>query len=158
MATATYVIALGANRWGRHGPPAAAVRAAIAGLGAVRASPVIASPPLGPSVRRFANAAAVVESDLPPSAMLARLKATERAFGRRPGRRWGARALDLDIVLWSGGRVSSRALTIPHAAFRTRAFVLNPLAAIVPGWRDPVTGLTVRQLRAQLTRRWPLPS
>jgi len=158
VATATYVIALGANRWGRHGAPADAVRAAVARLGALRTSPVIASAPLGPSIRRFANAAALVESDLPPIAMLARLKAVERAFGRRPGRRWGARALDLDIVLWSGGRVRTRMLTIPHAAFRTRAFVLGPLAALVPDWRDPVTGLTVLQLRARLTRRRPLPS
>ena len=42
---------------------------------------------------------------LDPPAMLAALKAIERDFGRRAGRRWGARVLDLDIVAWSGGRV-----------------------------------------------------
>uniref|UniRef100_UPI0015771B8A 2-amino-4-hydroxy-6- hydroxymethyldihydropteridine diphosphokinase n=1 Tax=Sphingomonas bacterium TaxID=1895847 RepID=UPI0015771B8A len=81
-----------------------------------------------------------------------------RAFGRRRGRRWGARVLDLDIVLWSGGSWRSPGLTIPHPAFRDRRFVLDPMVALAPRWRDPVTGLTIRQLAAQLTRRRPLPS
>lgn len=127
-------------------------------IGATRVSPVIETPPLGPSIRRFVNAVAQVESDLDPPLMLGHLKDVERSFGRRRGQRWGARVIDLDIVLWSGGEVRSRALTIPHAAFRERDFVLAPLAAIAPGWRDPVTGLTVRQLHARLTRRPALPS
>ena len=159
MATATYLIALGSNRPSRHGGPAATLRAAAGRLpGRVTAlSPVIASAPVGPSIRRYANAAARVESDLAPPAMLAALKAIERAFGRRRGRRWGARVLDLDIVLWSGGCWHTRTLTIPHAAFRTRAFVLGPAAAIAGGWRDPVTGLTLAQLRARLTARRSVP-
>lgn len=150
-------MALGSNRRGRHGSPAATVRAALGAIGARAASRVIASAPVGPSQRRFANAAALVESDLAPPAMLARLKAVERQFGRRPGRRWGARVLDLDVVLWSGGAWRSPGLAVPHVAFRQRAFVLAPLAAIAPGWRDPVTGLTVRQLHTRLTRPRPLP-
>ena len=81
---------------------------------------------------------------------MARLKAIERSFGRRPGRRWGARVIDLDIILWSGGVYAGAALTIPHPAFRARRFVLDPLATLVPRWRDPVTGLTVRQLAARV--------
>lgn len=152
-----YVIALGSNRRGRHGSPVAEVRAALAVLEPVAASPIAASVPLGPSLRRFANAVAVVESALPPPAFLARLKAIERDFGRRPGRRWGARVIDLDIVLWSGGLWASAGLSIPHPAFRQRGFVLGPLAGVAPGWRDPVTGRSVRQLAARLTRRRPLP-
>jgi 2-amino-4-hydroxy-6-hydroxymethyldihydropteridine diphosphokinase len=158
VATTTYLIALGSNRRGRHGGPAAEVVAAARAIGAARVSPIVATPPVGPSIRRFANAVALVDSALEPLGMLARLKEIERAFGRRRGRRWGARVIDLDIVLWSGGQVRSRALTIPHARFRTRAFVLDPLAAIAPGWRDPVTGFTTCQLRARLTRRAALPS
>ena len=158
MATTTYAIALGSNRRGRHGAPEAEVLAALAAIGAARASRVIGSAPLGPSIRRFANAAALVESDLSPPAMLARLKTIERAFGRRSGRRWGARVIDLDIVLWSGGRVATRTLTIPHRELRARTFVLAPLAEIAPDWRDPATGFTVRQLHARLTRRRALPS
>jgi 2-amino-4-hydroxy-6-hydroxymethyldihydropteridine diphosphokinase len=157
VATATYLIGLGSNRRGRHGGPAGEVRAALAQIGGVvAASPIVTTPPLGPSIRAFANAAALIASDEAAPALLARLKAIERAGGRRRGRRWGARVIDLDILLWSGGRFRARGLEIPHLALRERAFVLGPLAAIAPDWRDPVTGLTVRQLRHRLTARRPL--
>jgi len=133
---------------------AAALRALEAeGVQVVRAAPVLLSDPVGPSIRRYANSAAVVETRLAPPAMLALAKRIERAFGRRPGgRRWTARVLDLDLVLWSGGPFAAPDLTIPHPLFRQRAFVLAPAAAIAPDWRDPVTGFTVRQLHARLTR------
>lgn len=157
MARSTYIVALGSNRAGRHGGPADEVRAALALLNPVATAPIMASAPVGPSQRRFANTAALVESERDPPAMLARLKAIERAFGRRAGQRWGARVIDLDIIGWSGGSWSSPDLTIPHPAFRTRDFVLDPLVRLVPGWRDPVTGFSIRQLHARLTRRRPLP-
>jgi 2-amino-4-hydroxy-6-hydroxymethyldihydropteridine diphosphokinase len=109
-------------------------------------APLIETPPLGPSIRRFANTAVLIETDEAPETMLERLKTIERAFGRRRGQRWGARVIDLDIILWSGGSWASPTLTIPHRLFRERDFVLRPLAAILPDWRDPVTGLSVRHL------------
>ncbi|MBS0480500.1 MAG: 2-amino-4-hydroxy-6-hydroxymethyldihydropteridine diphosphokinase [Proteobacteria bacterium] len=157
--TSSYAIAFGSNRRGRHGGPADEVRAALAAVGGVVAvSSLIVTAPLGPSSRRFANAAALVASEELPPAMLARLKAIEVDFGRRPGRRWGERVIDLDIALWSGGIWADDRLTIPHPAFRDRRFVLDPLAQIVSGWRDPLTGLTIRQLAARLTRRAPRPT
>lgn len=156
MATTTYALALGSNRCGRHGRPADAIAAALRLIGGVTAtSPVIASAPLGPSARRFANAAALVRTDETPPALLRRLKAIERAMGRRRGRRWGARAIDLDIILWSGGAWTSRGLVIPHPAWRERRFVLAPLATIAPGWRDPASGRTARQLLHLVDRRRP---
>ncbi|MEO6114101.1 MAG: 2-amino-4-hydroxy-6-hydroxymethyldihydropteridine diphosphokinase, partial [Sphingomicrobium sp.] len=108
----------------------------------------------GPAGRDFANAVALVESDLKPPAMLDQLKQLERAFGRRPGKRWGPRVLDLDIVAWSGGKWRSRHLTVPHPQLSRRTFVLQPLAAIAPAWR--VTGaLHVRHLAARLARPRP---
>ena len=158
MATTSYAIALGSNRRSRHGSPEATLRAALAEIGGVRAvSKIRTTPALGPAGRSFANAAAIVESRLEPDALLDRLKAIERAFGRRPGRRWGQRVLDLDIILWSGGAWASPGLVIPHPAFRERGFVLGPLAPLAPDWRDPVSGRTMRQLRARLTARRPLP-
>lgn len=159
-----YLIALGSNqRHHRHGLPAAMLRAAAReldrkGLSLKAMSPIVATAPLGPSRRRFANAAAVVKSKLMPDALLLRLKAIERHFGRRSrGRAWGPRVLDLDIVLWSGGAWFSRDLIVPHVAFRTRRFVLEPVAHIAPRWRDPLTGLTIAHLLARLTRPRPLP-
>src|SRR3546814_4677616 len=78
------------------------------------------------------NAVALVASPLDPPAMLIRLKAIEAAFGRRIGQRWGARTLDLDILLWSGGAWSDDRLTIPHPAMAERPFVLGPLTRIAP--------------------------
>ncbi len=146
-----YVIALGSNRRGRHGSPRQELAAAVAAIGGVVAqSRVIETAPLGPSRRRFANAAILIESAETPAELLARLKQIERSFGRRRGRRWDARVIDLDLILWSGGAWSSPGLTVPHPQFRQRAFVLRPLASIVPDWRDPLTGRTIRQLAARL--------
>jgi 2-amino-4-hydroxy-6-hydroxymethyldihydropteridine diphosphokinase len=147
----SYVIALGSNRRGRHGTPADEVRAALAAIGGVvMTSPLVTTAPLGPARRRFVNAAALIESDDSPPELLARLKAIEAAFGRRRGQRWTDRVIDLDIVLWSNGAWASDGLTVPHPQFRRRDFVLRPLVAIVPDWRDPVTALTIRQLAARL--------
>jgi len=158
MARTSYVIGLGSNRRGRHGSPGQEVRAACDALGGlVAASPIIASAPLGPSIRRFANAVALIESDEAPPELLARLKAIEAAFGRRRGQRWGARVIDLDIILWSGGSWAGPGLIIPHIAFRERTFVLGPLAMVAPRWRDPVTHRSVRQLLHVVDRRAPGP-
>jgi 2-amino-4-hydroxy-6-hydroxymethyldihydropteridine diphosphokinase len=116
----------------------------------IAASPIIDSAPIGPSTRRFANAVAMIETDESPPALLARLKRIERASGRRPGRRWGARVIDLDIILWSGGIWADRTLVIPHPAFRQRGFVVASLVRIAPDWIDPVTGRTIRQLAHRL--------
>ena len=131
----------------------------VAALGTVTArSTILSTPPMGAALRRFANAACVIASEYDPEALLAALKRLEREFGRRRGQRWGDRVLDCDIVLWSGGRLTTRALTLPHPQFRKRAFVLAPATAIAPGWRDPVTGLTLAQLDARLTRARPKPA
>ena len=151
-----YAIGIGSNRpHGRHGRPAQVVQAAIAELdrrfGLFDASPILLNPATGGAGRDFANAAALVESPLDPMEMLAALKAVERAFGRRPGRRWAARVLDLDLLLWSGGTYKQRDLTVPHQRLGTREFALRPLAAIAPDWR--VGGaLAVRHLLARLSR------
>lgn len=154
MPTFLYAIALGSNRRGRHGSPEAEIGAALAALGGVIAvSPVLRTPPLGPSKRRFANAVALIESDETPPALLVRLKAIERGFGRRRGRNWGARVIDLDIILWSGGAWGEPGLTVPHAGFRARDFVLRPLLAVAPDWRDPVSGFSVRQIAWRHAKR-----
>lgn len=158
MATAIYAIGIGSNRRGRHGGPADEVRAAIAAIGGVVAtSPIIATAPLGPSIRRFANAAILIESDEAPTALLVRLKRIEAAFGRRRGRRWGARVIDLDILLWSEGVWRSDGLTVPHVALAERGFVLAPLRRVAPGWRVPGAMRTIRQLAHTVDRPRPRP-
>jgi len=156
-ATHLYAIGIGSNRHhGRFGRPAAVVEAAIARLdrdfGLFNASPIVLNPAHGGAGREFANAVALIESELDPPALLQALKAIERKFGRRSGRRWGARVLDLDLVAWSGGKWRSRLLEIPHPALAQRSFVLGPLVAIAPHW--PIRGaLTARHLAHRLARR-----
>lgn len=155
-----YLIALGSNR--RHhriGAPPRVLDAALLALAAedidvMSVAPTLLTRPIGPSRRSYANSAAIIRTGLAPDDLLRLLKAIEARFGLRRGQRWSARTLDLDIILWSGGRWQSRrpVLTIPHALFRERSFVLQPCAQIAPGWLDPVSGLTIRQLRARCTQ------
>lgn len=153
-----YAIGIGSNRAlsGQMGPRAIAHAAMVAldlpPLSVLRRSPVITSRAVGPSQRSYANAAILVASPLPPLAMLARMQEMEAWFRRRRFRRWGDRTLDLDLLLWSGGKVAHRRLTVPHASMRERAFVLEPLRAILPRWRDPVSGYSIAQLAARLNK------
>ena len=132
---------------------AALARLAAGEVRVIAAAPVLLTDPVGPSHRRYANSAAIVETRLEPPELLDLCKRIEREFGRRRGgRRWTARVLDLDLILWSGGPYTAPDLIVPHRLFRGRDFVLAPAARIAPAWRDPVTGRTVRQLHARLTR------
>lgn len=157
-----YAIGIGSNRpFSRALGPRAMVKAAFVALGAaplrlLASSPIIATRPLGPSMRTYANAAALVVSPLPPPEMLDLLQSLERRFGRRRYRRWGARTLDLDILLWSGGSVRSTRLTVPHAALHLREFALTPLMAVAPDWRVPMRGGTTAQLAARLDKPRPV--
>ncbi|MCH2486241.1 MAG: 2-amino-4-hydroxy-6-hydroxymethyldihydropteridine diphosphokinase [Erythrobacter sp.] len=137
---------------------AALDRMAEEGIVVDERSRILSTAPIGPSQRRYANAAALVSSDLDPEALLSVTQDIERAFGRRrQGQRWRARPLDIDLILWSGGAYGSDGLAIPHPAFRIRPFVLRPAAEIAPLWHDPSTGRTLRQLSTRLTAPRPLP-
>ncbi|MBA2771774.1 MAG: 2-amino-4-hydroxy-6-hydroxymethyldihydropteridine diphosphokinase [Sphingomonas sp.] len=158
-ATHLYAVAIGSNRpHGRFGRPSGVVEAAIARLdrdfGLFDASPILLNKAHGGAGRDFANTVALVETNLLPPDMLQALKRMERDFGRRRGRRWGSRVLDLDIIAWSGGSWRSRGLTVPHPAAAERAFVIEPLAAIAPGWRLK-DALSARQLARRLARARP---
>lgn len=157
-----YAIGLGSNRrHARYGDPRQVLLAALNAIEGediepVDVSPIIASEPIGPSRRRYANAVALVASPLSPPDMLELLQAIEAEFGRRSGQRWSARTLDLDILLWSGGSWSDADVTIPHPALAERAFVLGPLRTIAPDWRHPISSRSIRQLAARLIRPKPV--
>jgi len=146
-------LSLGSNL----GDRSANLRAALDALNAVKGVRVVAvsqcyeTDPVGRTDQpRFLNLAAEVETALEPLELLNATQAIERDLGRVPTVRWGPRVIDVDIVLWGNRTVVSERLTIPHAAFRERAFVLVPLAEIAPDAVDPVTAETVEDLAARL--------
>ncbi len=87
----------------------------------------------------FLNACALARTDLAPLDLLELTQETERALGRTAGRRWGPRLIDIDILFYASltsceilNWRDSR-LTLPHPEMTRRAFVLQPLAEIIPG-------------------------
>lgn len=112
-----------------------------------RVSRIYETEPLGElNQPAFLNMAAEIKTGLAPLELLNAVKEIERELGRKDGPRWGPRPIDIDIILWDDLTMNDARLTIPHPRFRERAFVLAPLAEIAPEARDPLSGLTVRQL------------
>jgi 2-amino-4-hydroxy-6-hydroxymethyldihydropteridine diphosphokinase len=147
------LVALGSNQSGPWGTPEQAVRRALAELNGgpiklMRASTLIQTAPYGViNQPNFVNAMARIETALSPHALLRRLHMIERQAGRRRGRRWGPRTLDLDLIDYDGQQITQKgivqkALVLPHPGIDRRLFVLEPIAEIAPGWKHPVNHKT----------------
>ena len=98
----------------------------------------------------FLNGAVVGVTSDAPEQLLEALLAIECERGRVRSYPGAPRTLDLDLVLLGDLVAQSPKLHLPHPRFRSRAFVLAPLAEIAPALVDPVTGKTVAQLNNQL--------
>lgn len=98
----------------------------------------------------FLNAVIEAQTDLFPLQLLAQTQAIEREMGRQHGRPGGPRTIDIDILLYGHFVIQTSQLTIPHRRMTQRRFVLEPLAAIAPDLRHPVTGATVREMLAAI--------
>lgn len=79
----------------------------------------------------YVNAVAILQTTLAPQILLTALQQIENQQGRKRHERWGARTLDLDILLYNGLQMQDERLTIPHPEMLNRAFVLIPLAECV---------------------------
>ena len=82
----------------------------------------------------FINLAIAVETGLSPRALLERAQAVELTLGRDRAheKRWGPRTADIDIIAYDDLQIDELGLTLPHPRLFERAFVLLPLAEIVP--------------------------
>jgi 2-amino-4-hydroxy-6-hydroxymethyldihydropteridine diphosphokinase len=132
---ATAVIGLGANL----GDPVAQLRAAIAAIGALPQTRVLAASsfyrtaPVGHLDQPdFVNAAVTVETALAPRALLEGLATIERAAGRSRTFKDAPRLIDLDILLFDERVVAEPGLAIPHPRLHERAFALAPLVEVAP--------------------------
>ena len=104
----------------------------------------------------FLNAVCRVMTELPPVALLDRLRGIEHELGRRRTVRYGPRSIDLDILFYDDWRVAQEGLFIPHPLLAERDFVLGPLCDLAPGMRHPQSGNTMQELWDRLDAK-PLP-
>jgi len=100
----------------------------------------------------FLNAAALLETNLSPTALLDALLTIEKQMGRdrtaAPPK--GPRLIDLDLLLYGNEVLQTEALTLPHPAMHDRQFVLTPLAEIAPQMHHPTLHHTISQLLQSL--------
>jgi len=98
------------------------------GVRILRQSRVIETEPWGVTDQpRFLNQVLEVDWGASPRRLLAAAKAVEREGGRTPSRRWGPRAVDVDILLFGRERVAEPDLRIPHPRIAERSFVVAGL-------------------------------
>ncbi|MGH7773539.1 MAG: 2-amino-4-hydroxy-6-hydroxymethyldihydropteridine diphosphokinase [Candidatus Binatia bacterium] len=113
----------------------------------IKESSVYESEPLGESKEWYVNGVIEIETELKPDLLLKKCKNIERAMGRKKVRkRWGARIIDLDILLFDTLILEKRSLKIPHPEMHKRKFVLIPLSEIAPQVVHPVLGMTISEL------------
>ncbi|MCF6202048.1 MAG: 2-amino-4-hydroxy-6-hydroxymethyldihydropteridine diphosphokinase [Methylococcaceae bacterium] len=106
-----------------------------ANISEINFSSLYSSPPMGPQDQPdYVNAVMSVGTDLFAIDILKVLQKIESDFGRvRKGQRWGARILDLDLLLYADQQINLPDLIVPHIGLSERAFVMYPLAEIAPG-------------------------
>lgn len=111
------------------------------------------SRPMGPQDQPdYMNAVVAMEMTLNPIELLDQLQSIENDAGRvRKDNRWGARILDLDILLFDDLTINSERLTVPHYGLKLREFVLLPLAEIATNLNLP-DGDSVSQLANQIEK------
>lgn len=96
-------------------------------------SPLYRSAAVGPGPQPdYINAVVELFTTLPATTLLHELQAIETRQGRVRTIRWGARNLDLDLLLYGNDTINSAELTVPHPRMITRNFVLYPLYDLAP--------------------------
>lgn len=156
------LVALGSNL----GDRAKQLNAALSELARLPSSHLIRrsgwfeTPPIGGPDEQgaFLNGAALLWTALAPRQLLAELRRIEEQLGRVRGERWGARVIDLDLLLFDRMVIDDAKsetlpeLIVPHPRMAFRRFVLEPAAAAAPWMVHPTSGWTVQTLCEQLTR------
>lgn len=126
-------------------------------------SPIVATSPwgefaAGDTPEDFLNQVLVVETRLSPMELLSVTQHIESELGRKKNeeawrgeRCYSSRPIDIDILFYDDAVIDSERLAIPHPGIASREFVLEPLAAVMPDFRHPVTGETVAGMLGKLS-------
>jgi 2-amino-4-hydroxy-6-hydroxymethyldihydropteridine diphosphokinase len=148
---ARVAIALGSNLGDRRAHLAWALDALRRHIDGLTASDAENTAPVGVPEPQpdFLNAVAIGRTRLAPAPLLEWLLSLERERGRVRTGAVTARPLDLDLILYGDCVLDEPGLVVPHPRFRERPFVLGPLAALAPRWRDPASGQTLARLWRQ---------
>jgi 2-amino-4-hydroxy-6-hydroxymethyldihydropteridine diphosphokinase len=156
------LVALGSNLGGRTEQLNAALveLARLPDSRLIRRSGWFETPPIGGPAGQgaFLNGAALLWTALAPRPLLAELQRIEEQLGRVRDERWGARVIDLDLLLFDqlviddAATADSPEINVPHPRIAFRRFVLEPAAAVAPWMVHPTSGWTVQALCEQLTR------
>ena len=153
------LIALGSNL----GDRSATLERAVESLAAVPHSKILArsrwhetAPVGGPSGQQaFLNGAVLLETNLTALPLLEALRAVERTLGRIRDQRWGARTIDVDLLLYDQQVIETPVLSVPHPRMAFRRFVLRGAVEIAPDWVHPTIGWTLRALLMHLDAAAP---
>jgi 2-amino-4-hydroxy-6-hydroxymethyldihydropteridine diphosphokinase len=108
--------------------------------------------PIGPPQPDYLNGCAILRTSLDPLALLDTLHQVESQFGRVRQEVWGARILDLDLLLYGDRTIDTPSLQLPHPRMTERAFVLVPLAEIAADWLEPRSGQSIAYFCSQVDR------
>ena len=153
------LISFGSNL-GQRGTVLAEAAARIARsplVNQLTASRLYTTPPIGgPGGQEpFLNAVAAFETNASAREILAMLQETETDLGRQRQHRWGARSIDLDVVLHGELVGGGTGLIVPHPRYTARQFVLQPACDVAGHYRDPRFGWTLKQLAEHVSAGAP---
>ena len=151
------LINIGSNLGNRRLNLSRAMRAVGEEFGEFEMSHVVESAPWGfDSTNSFLNVGMAFNTDLSPEEVLDRLQAIEQRLApgshRTPQGGYADRELDIDIVAIDREIIDSERLKVPHPHLARRRFFLEPLAELVPGWVNPVNGLTPSEMLMALEK------
>jgi len=148
------ILALGGNLAGDYSSVEALLEAAVSAFASERLRVVrrsgwwrSASWP-DPAAPAYLNGVTIVETTLPPRALLKALLDLEATFGRIRSAPNAPRTLDLDLIAYGREVIDEPGLVVPHPRASERRFVMGPLAEIAPDWVHPVLVKTATQLAA----------
>jgi 2-amino-4-hydroxy-6-hydroxymethyldihydropteridine diphosphokinase len=152
---ATIYLSLGSNKGDRARYITRAMEAlAERGVHVIRKSSLYETEPVETTSKAwFLNCVIEAETELLPPQLMHTLLDIERSLGRRRRVLRGPRFIDMDILLYGDGVVSTGQLEIPHPRMAQRRFVLVPCAEIAPEARHPVFKKTIAELLEQTPDR-----